>query len=84
MAKCITTASAVLASGESIVRVVLGMPQPVSHADYLTRFKVYVGKLNGNGTGISEERCFVVKISSNSGNAQVDPQTPCQSVPDLG
>ena len=79
--KCAEIVEAELQEGERILSIVLGTPV-MSRADYITRFRVNVGKGNPSWTSITESRCFVIGISSNTGKALLDPAR-CDDVPDL-
>jgi hypothetical protein len=76
--------STILKNDESIVQIRSGQPQPGSHADYFTRYKVDLAVKSADGTTISRRRCVVVKVSSNTGLGQVDLSADCASVPNVG
>jgi hypothetical protein len=81
--KMLDVAAKALQANESIVRITLGEPEIASHADFFTRYKVTIGVVDSSQTGVTQTRCIVVKISSNSGAARVDPATACAAVPDI-
>jgi len=73
-------AAIALADGESILRVRRAEPLG-SRADYFTKYKVDIAKLNGGGTEPAVRRSIVVSVSSNSGAVTIDPSA---EIPDLG
>jgi hypothetical protein len=81
--KCLDAAQVALRDGESLIRIRRAEPLPMSHADYFTLFKVEVGKLSPAADEVSDIRCLIVKISSNSGNAAIDATASCTSIPEL-
>jgi hypothetical protein len=83
LAKCLDALSSYVQPGESIVRVRLAEPQLASHADYFTKYKAEIARKNSSGTEITARRCLVIKISSNTGVAQVDETLSCGAVKDI-
>ena len=82
--KVVESVQTTLGPQESIVRITLAEPLPASHADYFTRYKVNIGKIDGSANSVSDVRCVVVSISSNSGNARIEPGATCASIRDVG
>ncbi len=82
--KVVQAVEPILQPGESIVMIRLADPLSASHADYFTRYKVGVGKINGSASGVTDRRCVVVQISSNTGKADINVSTQCESIGDIG
>jgi hypothetical protein len=83
LSKCIEAVATTLMPGEEIVRIRLCEPQPESHADYLTRYKVDMAITSASGNQVDNLRCVVVLVSSNTGVAKIDPLQQCALVPDV-
>ena len=82
-AKIVEAVQLHLKKEESIVSVTLAQPLSVSHADYLLRYKVRVGKVNVNVTAVAEVRCIVVQFSSNKNTVSIDNSTKCETIKDM-
>jgi hypothetical protein len=73
-----------LSAQESMVRITLAEPMSAYHADYFRRYKVTIGKIAGDANSVSDVRCVVVSISSNTGDAKIESSTTCDSIRDVG
>ncbi len=80
--ECLAAAEADLGDNESVLQFRLGAPI-MGRADYITRYKAYVGTLDPSNTTASNKRTFLVTKSSNTGVVALDKQTPMDSVPDV-
>ncbi len=79
---CLSAVWPSLREGESVVGIKLGEPESASHADYYRRYKIDLGFISGDGTQVSNMRCLVVRISSNTGEARISSES-CAEVLDV-
>jgi hypothetical protein len=82
MERCVQVVSSTLTDPDAIMRV--RRAQPTFGRNYTAHFKVDVATLNSNGIDPTNRRCIVVDIPvSNIDSARINPDSQCDSHPDL-